>query len=128
MCRRKQRTYVNDKTRGNEKRMHTHNSLITVRQRRQADRSSILTVQWEGIQSQNSSEKVIKGFRVEYRAEGSHDWIQHAGLIPYRGSFYQYRCFTVEKSFELSVIVVQSDHQRPAGWRSLLRAHSCHRH
>ncbi|CAD5222389.1 unnamed protein product [Bursaphelenchus xylophilus] len=52
---------------------------------------SLLTVEWEGIQSGDHPDSSIRGFIVEYRAEKDNQWNVHAGVIPYKGPNHQYR-------------------------------------
>ena len=52
---------------------------------------SLLTVEWEGIQSGDHPDSAIRGFIVEYRAETETDWNVHSGVIPYKGPNHQYR-------------------------------------
>uniref|UniRef100_A0AC34QKY1 Fibronectin type-III domain-containing protein n=1 Tax=Panagrolaimus sp. JU765 TaxID=591449 RepID=A0AC34QKY1_9BILA len=52
---------------------------------------SLLTVEWEGIQSGDHPDSAIRGFIVEYRAEKESEWNVHSGVIPYKGPNHQYR-------------------------------------
>uniref|UniRef100_A0A7I5E8R5 Fibronectin type III domain protein n=2 Tax=Haemonchus contortus TaxID=6289 RepID=A0A7I5E8R5_HAECO len=52
---------------------------------------SLLTVEWEGIQTGDHPETDVKGFLVEYRAEKDKHWMVHSGIIPYKGPNHQYR-------------------------------------
>lgn len=52
---------------------------------------SLLTVEWEGIQSGDHPDSSIRGFIVEYRAEKESQWNVHSGVIPYKGPNHQYR-------------------------------------
>uniref|UniRef100_A0A7E4VM27 Fibronectin type III domain protein n=1 Tax=Panagrellus redivivus TaxID=6233 RepID=A0A7E4VM27_PANRE len=52
---------------------------------------SLLTVEWEGIQSGDHPDSAIRGFIVEYRAEKEAEWNVHSGVIPYKGPNHQYR-------------------------------------
>ncbi|KAI6240848.1 hypothetical protein M3Y99_00392200 [Aphelenchoides fujianensis] len=52
---------------------------------------SLLTVEWEGIQSGDHPDSSIRGFIVEYRAEKETQWNVHSGVIPYKGPNHQYR-------------------------------------
>uniref|UniRef100_A0A914BWZ1 Fibronectin type-III domain-containing protein n=1 Tax=Acrobeloides nanus TaxID=290746 RepID=A0A914BWZ1_9BILA len=52
---------------------------------------SLLTVEWEGIQSGDHPDSSIRGFIVEYRAEKETQWHVHSGVIPYKGPNHQYR-------------------------------------
>ncbi|CAI5445350.1 unnamed protein product [Caenorhabditis angaria] len=60
-----------------------------IRVKRQTD--SLLTVEWEGIQTGDHADSEVKGFLVEYRAENNNDWGLHPGIIPYKGPNHQYR-------------------------------------
>ncbi|KAI1721462.1 fibronectin type III domain-containing protein [Ditylenchus destructor] len=63
-----------------------------VRVRRQTKGTeSLLTVEWEGIQSGDHPDSSIRGFIVEYRAEKESQWNVHSGVIPYKGPNHQYR-------------------------------------
>uniref|UniRef100_A0A914HBE2 Fibronectin type-III domain-containing protein n=1 Tax=Globodera rostochiensis TaxID=31243 RepID=A0A914HBE2_GLORO len=61
------------------------------RRHRRATTESLLTVEWEGIQSGDHPDSSIRGFIVEYRAEKEHQWNVHSGMIPYKGPNHQYR-------------------------------------
>ncbi|CAJ0579194.1 unnamed protein product, partial [Mesorhabditis spiculigera] len=65
----------------------------SVRVRREAGggSQSLLTVEWEGIQTGEHPERDIQGFLVEYRPENDNSWVVHAGIIPYKGPNHQYR-------------------------------------
>ncbi|PIO68286.1 fibronectin type III domain protein [Teladorsagia circumcincta] len=52
---------------------------------------SLLTVEWEGIQTGDHPDTDVKGFLVEYRAEKDKHWMVHSGIIPYKGPNHQYR-------------------------------------
>ncbi|CAG9530836.1 unnamed protein product [Cercopithifilaria johnstoni] len=52
---------------------------------------SLLTVEWEGIQTGDHPDDSIGGFAVEYRAEKDTQWHVHDGIIPYKGPNLQYR-------------------------------------
>ncbi|GMS87185.1 hypothetical protein PENTCL1PPCAC_9360, partial [Pristionchus entomophagus] len=64
-------------------------SEAKLRSRRAAE--SLLTVEWEGIQTGDHPESDVKGFLVEYRQEREKMWQVHAGIIPYKGPNHQYR-------------------------------------
>uniref|UniRef100_A0A915DK91 Uncharacterized protein n=1 Tax=Ditylenchus dipsaci TaxID=166011 RepID=A0A915DK91_9BILA len=69
-----------------------NSDAIRVRVRRQArEPESLLTVEWEGIQSGDHPDSSIRGFIVEYRAEKEAQWNVHSGVIPYKGPNHQYR-------------------------------------
>nr|CAD2156893.1 unnamed protein product [Meloidogyne enterolobii] len=64
----------------------------TLQQRhKRATTESLLTVEWEGIQSGDHPDSSIRGFIVEYKAEGENQWNVHSGIIPYKGPNHQYR-------------------------------------
>ncbi|KAL3115899.1 hypothetical protein niasHT_007199 [Heterodera trifolii] len=63
---------------------------LSLRHRR-ATTESLLTVEWEGIQSGDHPDSSIRGFIVEYRAEKESQWNVHSGMIPYKGPNHQYR-------------------------------------
>ena len=73
--------------------LHIHflesNSLRVKRETRGTE--SLLTVEWEGIQSGDHPDSAIRGFIVEYRAEKESEWNVHSGVIPYKGPNHQYR-------------------------------------
>lgn len=52
---------------------------------------SLLTVEWEGIQTGDHPDDSVGGFAVEYRAEKDTQWHVHDGIIPYKGPNLQYR-------------------------------------
>uniref|UniRef100_A0A915BAD9 Fibronectin type-III domain-containing protein n=1 Tax=Parascaris univalens TaxID=6257 RepID=A0A915BAD9_PARUN len=52
---------------------------------------SLLTVEWEGIQTGDHPDDTVGGFAVEYRAEKDTQWHVHDGIIPYKGPNLQYR-------------------------------------
>ena len=52
---------------------------------------SLLTVEWEGIQTGDHPDSDVKGFLVEYRSETERHWMVHSGIIPYKGPNHQYR-------------------------------------
>ncbi|CAI4231782.1 unnamed protein product [Auanema sp. JU1783] len=52
---------------------------------------SLLTVEWEGIQTGDHADSDVKGFLVEYRAEKEKHWMVHSSIIPYKGPNHQYR-------------------------------------
>ncbi|KAL7078156.1 hypothetical protein ACQ4LE_002151, partial [Meloidogyne hapla] len=58
---------------------------------KRATTESLLTVEWEGIQSGDHPDSSIRGFIVEYRAERENQWNVHSGIIPYKGPNHQYR-------------------------------------
>jgi hypothetical protein len=60
---------------------------------------SLLTVEWEGIQSGDHPDSAIRGFIVEYRAEKENQWNVHSGIIPYKGPNHQYRVQVTNKPF-----------------------------
>uniref|UniRef100_A0AC35UE32 Protein-tyrosine-phosphatase n=1 Tax=Rhabditophanes sp. KR3021 TaxID=114890 RepID=A0AC35UE32_9BILA len=63
-----------------------------VRAKRQAQGTeSLLTVEWEGIQSGDHQDDSVKGFLVEFRAEKDTQWNVHSSLIPYKGANHSYR-------------------------------------
>ncbi|CAB3401714.1 unnamed protein product [Caenorhabditis bovis] len=62
-----------------------------IRVKRQSGTDSLLTVEWEGIQTGDHADSEVKGFLVEYRAEKSGEWQLHPGIIPYKGPNHQYR-------------------------------------
>ncbi|ULU01578.1 hypothetical protein L3Y34_001716 [Caenorhabditis briggsae] len=62
-----------------------------VRVKRQSGTDSLLTVEWEGIQTGDHADSEVKGFLVEYRPERSGEWQLHPGIIPYKGPNHQYR-------------------------------------
>lgn len=87
--------------------------LESLRVRRESrGTESLLTVEWEGIQTGEWSGRLrwyvcveknpfpssgdhpdtdVKGFLVEYRAEKDKHWMVHSGIIPYKGPNHQYR-------------------------------------
>ncbi|VDO86300.1 unnamed protein product, partial [Haemonchus placei] len=66
--------------------------LESLRVRRESrGTESLLTVEWEGIQTGDHPETDVKGFLVEYRAEKDKHWMVHSGIIPYKGPNHQYR-------------------------------------
>ncbi|KAI6201513.1 hypothetical protein M3Y96_00850200 [Aphelenchoides besseyi] len=69
-----------------------HADERALRVRREArGAESLLTVEWEGIQSGDHPDSSIRGFIVEYRAEKETQWNVHSGVIPYKGPNHQYR-------------------------------------
>uniref|UniRef100_A0A8R1HV11 Fibronectin type-III domain-containing protein n=1 Tax=Caenorhabditis japonica TaxID=281687 RepID=A0A8R1HV11_CAEJA len=62
-----------------------------VRVKRQSGSDSLLTVEWEGIQTGDHADSEVKGFLVEFRPEQSGEWQLHPGIIPYKGPNHQYR-------------------------------------
>lgn len=63
-----------------------------IRLRRETGGSqSLLTVEWEGIQTGDHPDDSVGGFAVEYRAEKDTQWHVHDGIIPYKGPNLQYR-------------------------------------
>ncbi|MCP9258789.1 Receptor-type tyrosine-protein phosphatase F [Dirofilaria immitis] len=63
-----------------------------IRLRRETGGSqSLLTVEWEGIQTGDHPDDSVGGFAVEYRAEKDTQWNVHDGIIPYKGPNLQYR-------------------------------------
>uniref|UniRef100_A0A158P825 Fibronectin type III domain protein n=1 Tax=Angiostrongylus cantonensis TaxID=6313 RepID=A0A158P825_ANGCA len=78
-----------------EKRVHCGGFIViseSLRLRRESrGTESLLTVEWEGIQTGDHSDSDVKGFLVEYRAEKDKHWMVHSGIIPYKGPNHQYR-------------------------------------
>lgn len=75
---------------------------------------SLLTVEWEGIQTGDHPDSDVKGFLVEYRSEKEKHWMVHSGIIPYKGPNHQYR-------------VQVSPHAGPSPPISLYRSPACPR-
>uniref|UniRef100_A0A914W0E7 Fibronectin type-III domain-containing protein n=1 Tax=Plectus sambesii TaxID=2011161 RepID=A0A914W0E7_9BILA len=67
-----------------------HDSMRVKRQS-SAQAESLLTVEWEGIQTGDHPDASVQGFIVEYRPEGEQTWTVHEGIIPYKGPNHQYR-------------------------------------
>ncbi|CAJ0941669.1 unnamed protein product, partial [Mesorhabditis belari] len=66
--------------------------LVRVKRETGTTSQSLLTVEWEGIQTGDHPDSDVQGFLVEYRAENDLDrWNVHSGIIPYKGPNHQYR-------------------------------------